>query len=127
MRTPLFLLGLLASCTLAAQAVVKGTVSDARTREPLPFVNVLLDGTTTGATTDIEGRFTMENVKPGLYNVVVSSVGYQRRVVPEVQVGTARPVELTITLEPSAMELQEVEITRKAFERTKESPLSSAR
>jgi hypothetical protein len=124
MRFHFLLLGLLATFSAAAQALVKGTVTDARSRAPLPFVNVLLEGTTQGATTDIEGRFTMDNVKPGLYNVVVSSVGYQRRVVPEVQVGTARPVELTITLEPSATELKEVEITRKAFERTKESPLS---
>lgn len=118
------LLVVLAVITLQAQAVVKGTVSDARTREPLPFVNVVLEGTTLGATTDIEGRFTMADVKPGLYNIVVSSVGYARRVVTEVQVGTARPVELDIALEPSTTELKEVEITRKPFTRTQESPLS---
>jgi hypothetical protein len=51
-------------------------------------------------------------------------VGYQRRVILEVQVGTARAVELDITLEPTATELKEVEITRKPFQRTQESPLS---
>lgn len=125
MRT--FLAGLVLSLVPGlsfSQAVVKGLVSDARTRAALPFVNVLLDGTTQGATTDIDGRFSMSDVKPGLYNIVVSSVGYQRRVITEVQVGTARPVELEIALEPSATELKEVEITRKPFTRTQESPLS---
>lgn len=107
-----------------SQATVKGVVRDGRSREPLPFVNVLLEGTTQGATTDINGLFTVENVKPGLYNVVASSVGYLRRVVPEVQVGTARPVELEILLEASATELKEVEIKPKAFQRSSESPLS---
>ncbi len=107
-----------------SQATVKGIVRDGRSREPLPFVNVLLEGTTQGATTDINGSFSVENVKPGLYNVVASSVGYLRRVVPEVQVGTARPVELEILLEASATELKEVEIKPKAFQRSSESPLS---
>ncbi|MFN9325658.1 MAG: carboxypeptidase-like regulatory domain-containing protein, partial [Flavobacteriales bacterium] len=63
------------------QGQVTGTVTDSRTRAPLPFVNVLLEGTTVGATTGEDGRFVITDVKPGLYNVIVSSVGYQRRVV----------------------------------------------
>ena len=114
---PLVLAFLLPSAAFA-QAQMNGRVTDARTREPLPFVNVALEGTTQGATTDIEGRFSITDVKPGLYNVQVSSVGYQRRVILEVQVGTARAVELDITLEPTATELKEVEITRKPFQRT---------
>lgn len=109
---------------LMAQATVQGTVKDARTREALPFVNVLLEGTTKGATTDLEGRFTMTDVQPGLYNVVVSSVGYERLSLFEVQVGTARPTQLNIELQPTATELKEVEITRQPFQRTVESPLS---
>jgi hypothetical protein len=109
---------------LAGQATVQGTVKDARTREALPFVNVLLEGTTIGGTTDLDGRFTITDVQPGLYNVVVSSVGYERLTVFEVQVGTARPASLDIQLQPSATELKEVEITRQPFQRTVESPLS---
>lgn len=39
---------------LVGQATVQGTVLDSRTRAPLPFVNVLLEGTTNGATTDLD-------------------------------------------------------------------------
>jgi hypothetical protein len=109
---------------LMGQATVQGTVKDARTRELLPFVNVLLEGTTMGGTTDMEGRFTITGVQPGLYNVLVSSVGYERLTLFEVQVGTARPVVLNIELQPSVTELKEVEITRQPFQRTVESPLS---
>lgn len=106
------------------QATIQGTVKDARTREALPFVNVLLEGTTTGSTTDLEGKFTVVDVRPGLYNLIVSSVGYERLTLFEVQVGTARPIQLAIELQRSATELKEVEITRQPFQRTVESPLS---
>jgi hypothetical protein len=109
---------------LLAQATVQGIVQDGRTREALPFVNILLEGTTKGATTDIEGRFTITDVPPGLYNVVVSSVGYERLSLFEVQVGTTRATQLNIELQPTATELKEVEITRQPFQRTAESPLS---
>ncbi|MFN6114550.1 MAG: TonB-dependent receptor [Flavobacteriales bacterium] len=118
------LLALMLPALAFGQGQVTGTVTDSRTRAPLPFVNVLLEGTTVGATTGEDGRFVITDVKPGLYNVIVSSVGYQRRVVPEVMVGTAKPVDLDIQLEPSATELKEVEITRQPFVRTQESPLS---
>lgn len=109
---------------LHGQATIQGTVKDARTREALPFVNVILEGTTIGATTDLEGRFTVVDVRPGLYNVIVSSVGYERLTLFEVQVGTARPIQLSIELQASATELKEVEITRQPFQRTVETPLS---
>ena len=58
---PLVLAFLLPSAAFA-QAQMNGRVTDARTREPLPFVNVALEGTTQGATTDIEGRFSITDV-----------------------------------------------------------------
>jgi len=109
---------------LGQGGTVNGMVRDARSRAPMPFVNVLIEGTTLGAVTDDAGAFGIGSVKPGLYNVLISSVGYKPRTVYEVQVGTARPVQLDIELEPSAVELQAVEVTRQPFQRTVESPLS---
>lgn len=109
---------------LKAQGTIQGIVRDARTREPLPFVNVALEGTTVGGTTDLEGRYTIADVAPGLYNVAASSVGYEQKLAYEVQVTAARTVFLDFELEPTATELKEVEITRQPFQRTQESPLS---
>lgn len=125
LRPILLLLGaFLAQLALCQGGTVNGTVRDARSRAPMPFVNVLLEGTTLGAMTDDNGAFSIAGVTPGLYNVLVSSVGYKPRTIYEVQVGTARPAQLAIELEPSAVELQEVEVTRQPFQRTVESPLS---
>lgn len=50
-----------ASCLCAmAQTKVRGTVTDGETGEPLPFVNIVFKGTTTGTITDIDGNFFLQ-------------------------------------------------------------------
>ena len=60
---------------------VKGTVLDASTQEPMIGVTVREKGTTNGAVTDINGNFTLNNVKKGA-DIVFSYVGYNTRSVP---------------------------------------------
>lgn len=40
-----------------AQTVIKGTVRDGGTKEPMPFVSVAIKGTTSGTTTDVNGNY----------------------------------------------------------------------
>lgn len=57
---------------------IKGRVIDARTREALPFVNVTIYGKPdVGSATDIDGTFTITGVKPGIFRLVASYVGYK--------------------------------------------------
>ncbi|MEM7572746.1 MAG: TonB-dependent receptor [Bacteroidota bacterium] len=49
----------------------------------LEAANVALEGTSRGSTTDANGVFSIENIPPGSYNLMVSSIGYdtyQRRI-----------------------------------------------
>ena len=56
---------------------VSGKIVDAVSREPLPFVNILFKGTTIGATTDIEGNYSLSaTVK--VDSLVVSYIGYNK-------------------------------------------------
>ena len=55
---------------------VAGKVLDAQTGEPLVGVNVLLVGTTLGASSDIDGEYFILNIPPGTYAVKASAVGY---------------------------------------------------
>lgn len=64
-----------------AKGCLKGTVIDAKTKEPMPFVNVILkqnDVMVKGATTDFDGMFTIKPVPAGEYTLEVSFVGYKR-------------------------------------------------
>ena len=58
------------------KVTITGIVKDEQ-GEPLPGVAVIVKGTATGAATDIDGNFRIENVKPGTYTVAASYVSYQ--------------------------------------------------
>lgn len=103
---------------------ITGRIFDQINNEPLPFANVVIEGTTIGATTDLDGKYEL-NIKPGLYNVQASFVGYKSKTEFEVQVSLSTPRFLNFDLEESSETLDEVEITvQDKFERIAESPVS---
>jgi hypothetical protein len=57
---------------------ISGVVTDAQTGEPLPGVNVVIEGTTLGSTTDLEGRYFIINVPPGRYDLAATYIGYTK-------------------------------------------------
>ncbi|RMD68227.1 MAG: SusC/RagA family TonB-linked outer membrane protein [Bacteroidetes bacterium] len=59
-----------------AQRTVRGTVTDAETGEPLIGANVLVEGTSTGTITDLDGTFSLE-VPEGATALEISYTGYQ--------------------------------------------------
>jgi outer membrane receptor protein involved in Fe transport len=56
---------------------IAGMVVDAETGEPLTAVNVVLEGTTMGGITNLEGLYYVVNVPPGTYSVKATMMGYQ--------------------------------------------------
>ena len=77
--------------TVMQTITVKGTVVDA-SGEPVIGASVLMKGTTMGTITDIDGNFTLTNVKPGI--LVVSYIGYKAN---EVNVNGSAPVKVVLT------------------------------
>jgi hypothetical protein len=58
------------------KTIIKGTVSDAKTGSPLPFVSVILKNTTVGAVTDINGRYLIETTVKAS-TISYSFIGYE--------------------------------------------------
>jgi len=58
------------------QSILKGTVKDYYTHEPLVGANILITGTKQGTATNSNGQFTISNISAGTYNVVISFIGY---------------------------------------------------
>ena len=77
-KSLLFLILLvLGSFSLKGQtAIIKGSVVDAKNNEGISFVNVFIQNTTIGTTTDLEGNFILSALEPGLYNLEASFIGY---------------------------------------------------
>lgn len=62
--------------SFAQTAGIKGFVYDKSTGEPSIFINVYLEGTTIGASTDVNGYYVISKIPPGNYELIVSSMGY---------------------------------------------------
>ena len=113
------------SMFLSAQTgIIRGKVFDPINNEAIPFANVVIQGTTIGTTTDINGRYELTNLEPDLYNIEASFVGYKTKAVFEIQVFNSKPAEVDIPLEPATEELEEVVVKANPFIQPEESPLS---
>ncbi|OAV43108.1 carboxypeptidase-like regulatory domain-containing protein [Lewinella sp. 4G2] len=89
------LLILFSLSSLSAQTILRGTVKDGATQEPVPFATVYIDGTTIGTNTDNDGAFSLDVSKVSLpANLVVTHLNYQR-FVTEVKT-TDRPYALLL-------------------------------
>ncbi len=104
----LFLLLAGTFATAAAQTgSIFGTITDAETGEPIPTVNVVLQGTHKGGTTDIDGNYIIPLVAPGGYDLRASYVGYKVFLKTDVQVEADERVRVDLQLEPTVLALGE--------------------
>jgi outer membrane receptor protein involved in Fe transport len=87
---------------------IAGTVKDKDTGEPLPFANVIVEGTNLGAATDINGYYTILNVPPGVYTVTASVVGYQKQSFTNVRVNVDFTTRLNFELGQGSIKLKAV-------------------
>ena len=55
---------------------LEGEILDASNKSPLPFANITLEGTSLGAASDENGRFTIEKINAGTYTMIASYMGY---------------------------------------------------
>jgi hypothetical protein len=106
------------------KATLKGKVVDAVSNEPLPFVNVLVSGTSSGSVTDFEGNFIITGLEPGFIRVEASFIGYRKAVSSEVEVSIAKTNTIEIRLEEQKEQIDEVTVTASPFRKTEESPVS---
>lgn len=99
-RFMLLLLLVTASSALRAQGVVSGKVTD-EANSPLPGVNILLKGTTTGTTSDANGQYTINVSEDGV--LIFSFIGYTTQ---EEAVGGRSVINVSLT--PSMETLSEI-------------------
>ena len=104
--------------------VLKGYVKDAISNEEVPFANVYVEQLKSGIATDFNGFFEFKNMKPGLYTIKCSFVGYESKTFAEINVNPNKPTILNIKLIEASTSLDVVEITASPFQKSEESPVS---
>ena len=82
----------------AQRGTVIGTVVEAESGDPLPGASVQVEGTSIGASSDVEGRFRLRRVPAGTQTIVVSYIGYE-------------PAEARIDVEAGARSEYDFELT----------------
>lgn len=110
MRTlcALLLLVLAAEATVAQDGSIRGRVTDARTGEPLPGVNVVITGTTRGAATAPDGTYAITGLRGGDYNVQATFIGYETRLYTGIRVRPGEVTRLDIELREAVQDIGEV-------------------
>lgn len=73
---------------------ITGVVKDGESGTLLPGVNVIIEGTTMGAATDLKGEYVILNIPPGVYEIKASMIGYTPQRYTEVRVS----IDLTTTI-----------------------------
>ena len=116
-----FLFVLISLSASAQKGTIAGTVNDGQLNDILPFANIVIQGTTTGTTSDFDGKYTLE-VAPGIYTVEYSFVGYTTQQISEVEVKANATTLVDVTL--SGASLDEVVITTTARQNTEQSVLN---
>lgn len=95
---------------LAQSGTIRGFVYEKETGEPALFTNVYLRGTTIGASTDVNGYFSITRIPPGNYDLIVSFIGFDSLVTP-VTVVADDIQTLKLYVEKKAVDISTVEIT----------------
>ncbi len=104
------ILCLLTVVATAQDGKLRGRVTDKQTSEALIGANVLIEGTTFGAATDLNGEYIILSVPPGLYTVKISYVGYASLSVTNVRVSSNLTTTEDFQLSSSAVQVQAVEV-----------------
>ncbi len=98
----LLFLFLILPLSMLSQSTMSGVVLDATSKQPLPGVNIIVQGANNGTTSDFDGKFKLSGLKNG-DNIVFSFIGYENQ-----NLDYSGQKEVNISLNESANQLQEV-------------------
>ena len=103
-RSLLIIFCLSATICQAQETIVRGKITDANSGDPIPYVNVIFQETTIGATSDFDGNYELKTTSPG-DSIVVSYIGYK---VKKKAVTKGISQVINVQLEEDITKLQEV-------------------
>lgn len=126
-KTIIFIFSIIVSFNIfAQQGTLTGKIIDKKTGEELIGASVILEGTTTGGTADLNGRYTIK-VAPGIYNVICSYISYQKITIKNVKIEAGKLTTLDFLMETDNVALKEVVIEAEQVKNTDASIIAMQR
>ena len=99
-------------------AHIHGHVVDRNTGEHLPYIVVMLKGTTLGVSTDHTGHYMLRNIPEGTFTVEVSAIGYKTRT-QEINIRKGKAYEVNFMLEEDHVQIDGVIVSATRSETTR--------
>lgn len=104
-------------------ATIRGFVYEKSSGEPVPFTNVYLKGTTIGASTDLNGFFTLSKIKPGNYTLLVTSLEYDT-IRESISLNAGDLINKKFYAAKGGIKLAEVEVSTQATDKIENTQVS---
>lgn len=104
---------------------IKGKIVDLETQTPLIGVNILINGTATGTSTNETGEYLFENLTAGTYAITFSYLGYERLTKTDIIVKPDRTIFINIELKSSSLEIQNIIVESGYFSAIENKPIST--
>jgi len=122
MKLALFLLVILSSIILSSIILlaeptgkISGKITDIVTGEKLESVNVLLADGKSGAATNMDGIYLIKNLSPGKYKLKVAYIGYESKIIEDVEVFADSITNVNIQLLPTPISMEEIIVSDSKF------------
>jgi len=112
LKTLLFITSIF-TCSLSAGAqsgTVKGNIADSKSGDAMIGATVVLEGTSSGTTTDLDGYFELTEVSAGIYKVIISSIGYANIIIENLRVEAGKETIINTKMNEESLLLDAVEV-----------------
>ena len=93
-----------------SDANIIGHVINKTTKEHIPYINVVIKGTTIGTATDASGHFFLKNLPTGKSIVAVTGVGY-KTIEKEINLASGKSIEITFEMQEDAIMLDNIVVS----------------
>ncbi len=117
---------LLSWATAGITGKITGIVSDKKTGAPLIGCNILIQGTSLGAATDMDGGYVILNIPPGTYTLRAIMIGYAKSNVTEVIVRSDLTTKIDFAMTDEVLKGEEVTVVAERNMITKDLTASTA-
>jgi len=110
--------------TVGQSGELRGKVIDAENNDPVPFANIVVEGTQIGSTSDMDGNFIITGLMPGFIKLRVSFIGYKTQLSQDILLSNNNVPYIEINLERDIRQLEAAVIKVDRFIKKQEAPLS---